>query len=147
MALGGSTNTVLHLMAIANEAQAPITLKDFDRLSKTTPHLCNMRPGGETFMEDLDHAGGIPAILKRLTSKLNDCITVSGRNIKRIANEATIFDANIIRPIDKPFHKEGGIRILYGNLAEDGCVVKQSAVDKEILSFQAYYHAPSLPRP
>ena len=85
MALGGSTNTVLHLMAIANEAKASLTLDDFDRISKDTPHISNIRPSGEYFMEDLEFAGGIPAILKRLRPKLNDCMTVSGKRISQIA--------------------------------------------------------------
>ena len=134
MALGGSTNSVLHLMAIANEAKVQLNLKDFDRISKTTPHLCNIRPGGEYFMEDLDRAGGIPGVLKRLSVKLNDTITVSGKRIKRIANEGIISDSDIIRSLKEAYHKQGGIAVLNGNLAEEGCVVKQSAVDENMLS-------------
>jgi dihydroxy-acid dehydratase len=135
MALGGSTNTVLHLMAIANEAKVNLTLKDFDRISKSTPHIANLRPGGEYFMEDLDIAGGIPAVLNRLLPELEDNTTVSGVRIKQIARKAVIFDEEVIRPLSKAHHKQGGIAILYGNLAPDGCVVKQSAVDKNMLRF------------
>ncbi len=138
MALGGSTNTVLHLMAIAKEAGVEITLKDFDRISRTTPHISNLRPAGDYFMEDLDYAGGIPAVLKRLLPKLKDNITVSGKSIKEIARSAVIFDEDIIRPLSNPYHKEGGIAILWGNLAEQGCVVKQSAVDSDMLKFSGY---------
>lgn len=136
MALGGSSNTVLHLMAIAHEAKVNLTLKDFDRLSQSTPHISDLRPGGEGFMEDLDIAGGIPAVMKSLISKLNDAPTVSGRNIKEIAKEAVIYDNNIIRPLSKAYHEQGGIAILYGNLAPEGCVVKQSAVDETTMRFQ-----------
>ena len=136
MALGGSTNTVLHLMAIAREAKVEIGLKDFDRISKDTPHIAKLRPGGDDFMEDLDIAGGIPAVLKSLSSKIEDNITVSGERTKQIAQKAQIFDDDIIRSIDKPYHKEGGIAILYGNIAPDGCVVKQSAVEPEVLRFK-----------
>jgi len=135
MALGGSTNTVLHLMAIANEAGISLSLKDFDRISKKTPHLCNMRPGGEDFMEDLYYAGGIPALLKRLISRMNDVPTVSGKTFVKIVKKARIDNQDVIRPLSKPYHKEGGIAVLYGNLAEEGCVVKQSAVDNDMLSF------------
>ncbi len=135
MALGGSTNTVLHLMAIANEAEVDLSLKDFDRISRVTPHISNLRPGGDYFMEDLDVAGGIPAVLKRLVNDIEDSITVCGKSIKEIARHAQIFDNDIIRPKNKPYHKQGGIAVLYGNLAEEGCVVKQSAVDDDMLKF------------
>lgn len=135
MALGGSTNTVLHLMAIANEAKISLNLNDFDRISRTTPHISNLRPGGEYFMEDLDYAGGIPAVLKRLITKLNDNPTVVGKKIKEIAKNAQVYDEDVIRPLNNPCHKQGGIAILYGNLAPDGCVVKQSAVDSDMLKF------------
>ena len=135
MALGGSTNTVLHLMAIASEARVEISLKDFDRISRNTPHIANLRPAGEYFMEDLDVAGGIPAVLKRLLPKLQDNITVTGATVKQIARKAVIYDEDVIRNLNKAYHKQGGIAILHGNLAPDGCVVKQSAVDKDMLRF------------
>lgn len=135
MALGGSTNTVLHLMAIANEAKISLNLNDFDRISRSTPHISNLRPGGEYFMEDLDYAGGIPAVLKRLITKLNENPTVVGKKIKEIARNAQLYDEDVIRPLNNPYHEQGGIAILYGNLAPDGCVVKQSAVDSDMLKF------------
>ncbi len=135
MALGGSTNTVLHLMAIADEAKVKLTLSDFDKISKTTPHISNLRPGGEYFMEDLHFAGGIPAVLKSLSSKILNNKSVCGTEIKTIAKNATILDHDVIRPLSKPYHKQGGIAILFGNLAPNGCVVKQSAVDSTMMHF------------
>ncbi|MBN3041244.1 MAG: dihydroxy-acid dehydratase [Candidatus Omnitrophica bacterium] len=136
MALGGSTNTVLHLMAIADEAKVEISLDDFDRISRHTPHICNIRPGGEHFMEDLHFAGGIPAVLKRLTSLMQNNQTISGTDIKDIAKNASVYDDDVIRPINKAYHKEGGIAVLYGNIAPEGCVIKQSAVDADIHYFK-----------
>jgi dihydroxy-acid dehydratase len=135
MALGGSSNTVLHLLAIAKEAGVPLNLKDFDRLSKDTPHIASLLPGGENFMEDLDAAGGIPAVLKSLKSRMNNVATCSGRTIHQIASSAVIGDEDVIRSVDKAYHEEGGIAILYGNLAPKGCVVKQSAVSEAMMTF------------
>lgn len=135
MALGGSTNTVLHLMAIAKEAKVDLGLDSFDRISKSTPHISNLRPGGNYFMEDLHIAGGIPAVLKRFTGKIKENISVSGHTIKEIAKGAEIFNEDVIRPLNKAHNKQGGIAILYGNLASEGCVVKQSAVDSDMLKF------------
>lgn len=135
MALGGSSNSVLHLMAIADEAKVALQLQDFDRISKETPHICNLLPAGESFMEDLNNAGGIPAVLKRLSSKLNNTVTVSGKTIRKIVQEAIIYNDEQIRSPDNPYHKTGAIAILYGNLAEEGCVVKQSAVEEAMLKF------------
>jgi dihydroxy-acid dehydratase len=135
MALGGSTNTVLHLMAIAHEAKAGITLKDFDRLSATTPHLCSMNPAGKWYMEDLHYAGGIPAVMRMLGKSIHDLPTVSGLSTHKIMSQVKHYDPEVIKSPAKPEHKEGGITILYGNLAEAGSVVKQSAVEKEMLTF------------
>ncbi|MCP4653202.1 MAG: dihydroxy-acid dehydratase [Candidatus Omnitrophica bacterium] len=140
MALGGSTNSVLHLMAIAHEAKVKLDLSDFHRISEQTFHLANLRPGGEHFMEDLNNAGGIPAILQRLFEKLQDNPTVSGKKIKQIAQEAIIYDNDVIRSMHNPYHKKGGIAILYGNLAEDGCVIKQSAVEPDTMKFTGFAH-------
>ncbi|BAI81124.1 dihydroxy-acid dehydratase [Deferribacter desulfuricans SSM1] len=136
LALGGSTNTTLHLPAIAHEAGIKLSLDLFDELSKKVPHISNLRPGGEFFMEDLDFAGGIPAVLKRLESLIEDNQTVSGLTTKEIAKRAIVFDEDVIRPIDNPYHKEGGIAVLKGNLAPMGSVVKQSAVSKEMMVFK-----------
>lgn len=135
LALGGSTNTVLHIPAIAHEAQVSLPLETFDSLSRQTPHIANMLPGGEYFLEDLDYAGGIPAVMKRLRDMIHDNITVSGKNIHAIADEAFISDEDVIRPVERAYHKEGGIAILRGNLAPDGAVVKQSAVSKRMMRF------------
>lgn len=136
MAMGGSSNTVLHMKAIANELKINLPLKEFDRISRQTPHIVNLLPGGEYFMEDLDMAGGIPAVMKRLAHKLNDVDTLSGKKIGRISSEAEIYNEDIIRPLNNPYHKEGGMAVLYGNLAPDGAVVKQSAVGKKMLKFE-----------
>lgn len=136
LALGGSTNSVLHLLAIAHEAEIKLKLEVFDELSKNTPHLANLIPSGQYYMEDLDHAGGIPAILKRLRDRLFSNPTVSGKNILSIADEAVIMDEDVIRPIEKAYYKEGGIAILKGNIAPDGAVVKQTAVSKNMMRFE-----------
>ncbi len=136
LALGGSTNTVLHIPAIAHDAEVELPLETFDMLSLKTPHIANMLPGGEHYLEDLNWAGGIPALFKRLGKKLNNISTVSGMRVFNIARAATIVDKNIIRPLDNPYHKEGGIAILRGNLAPEGAVVKQSAVSKKMMKFR-----------
>ncbi|MFN3481132.1 MAG: dihydroxy-acid dehydratase [Thermodesulfovibrionales bacterium] len=135
LALGGSTNTVLHIPAIAHEAKVNLPLETFDSLSRQTPHIANMLPGGEHFLEDLDYAGGIPAVMKRLKDMIHDNITVSGKKIHEIVEEAYISDEDVIRPVERAYHKEGGIAILRGNLAPDGAVVKQSAVSKKMMRF------------
>jgi dihydroxy-acid dehydratase len=135
MALGGSSNTVLHLMSIAHEAGIKLDLKTFDRISKATPHITNLEPSGTHFMEDLEYAGGIPAVLKRLKAKLHNTPTLSGKNIYAIADGAEIFDEEVIRPFSKAYHQQGGIAVLYGNLAPDGAVVKQSAVSPKMMRF------------
>lgn len=136
LALGGSTNTVLHLPAIAHEAGLKLSLESFDRLSKKTPHIANMLPGGTHYLEDLDWAGGIPAVLKRLKDLTSDHITVSGKRISRIMEEAEVINEEVIRPVSRAYHKEGGIAILRGNIAPDGAVVKQSAVTKQMMRFK-----------
>jgi len=135
MALGGSTNTVLHIPAIANEAGVALPLETFDEVSRRTPHIANFRPAGDMMMEDLDHAGGIPAVLKRIKAVLNDCPTASGATTYEIADAATVFDDDLLRPVDNPYHPEGGIAILRGSLAPDGAVIKQSAVPESMRTF------------
>lgn len=136
MALGGSTNTVLHIPAIAKEAGVRLPLEVFDKLSRKTPHICNMLPGGEHYLEDLHWAGGIPAVLKRLRGLIHNTQTVSGKRLHRIADEAEIYNEEVIRALDKAHHPEGGIAILRGNLAPDGAVVKQSAVSPKMMRFE-----------
>jgi dihydroxy-acid dehydratase len=129
LALGGSTNTVLHLSAIAQEAGVPLSLETFDSLARRVPHLCNMSPGGPYTMEELDRAGGIPAVMREISPMLHsDAKTVNGKTIDENIRDAPIRDRDIIRPLSNPVHKEGGIAILRGNLAPDGAVVKTAAV-------------------
>ena len=135
MAIGGSTNTVLHLMAIAHETGKDLKLELFDKISRNTPHITSLRPGGEYFMEDLEYAGGIPAVMKRLRQVLNSVHTVSDKTINQIAGEGTIVNEDVIRSLKNPYHKEGGIFILKGNLAPEGAVVKQSAISKKNMRF------------
>jgi len=135
MALGGSSNTVLHLMAIAHEAGIKLELETFDRISKKTPHITNLEPAGTYFMEDLEYSGGIPAVLKRFRPKLNNTLTLSGKKIFEIATEAEIFDEEVIRPFNRAYHQQGGIAVLFGNLAPNGAVVKQSAVSAKMMKF------------
>lgn len=136
MALGGSTNTVLHIPAIAHEAGLTLPLELFDKISAETPHISNMLPGGEHYLEDLEYAGGIPAVLKRLKAGLNNTMTVSGQKVHAIADSAEIMDSEVIRPLDKYHHKEGGIAVLKGSLAPDGAVVKQTAVNNKMMKFK-----------
>ncbi|HUV24265.1 MAG TPA: dihydroxy-acid dehydratase, partial [Methanomassiliicoccales archaeon] len=135
MAIGGSTNTVLHLPAIAAEFGYEIELDLFDKYSKEIPHLTNLRPGGPFFMEDFDQAGGVPAMMKRMKKHLSNEMTVNGTTIYQIIDEAEVMNEDIIRSMDRPFHKEGGIAVLRGNLAPDGCVIKQSAVSPKMIEF------------
>ena len=136
LALGGSTNTVLHLKAIAHEADVGLPLDTFDKLGRDTPHLADLQPAGKFLMEDLYSAGGIPMVLKRLKSKLHDLPTVSFKTIHQIADEARVFRDDVVRPFENPIHSEGGLAILYGNLAPEGAVVKQSAVAPDVLKFE-----------
>jgi len=136
MALGGSTNTVLHIIAIAKEFGIDISLDTFDEISRRTPHIANILPGGEHFMEDLEYAGGIPAIMKRMKNSLDDIMTAGGKLISQIANDAQVLDENVIRDARGAYHKEGGIAVLRGNLAPEGAVVKQTAVSDAMLKFK-----------
>jgi len=135
MALGGSTNAVLHLTAIAREAGIILPLELFDKISRETPHLTSLRPSGNHFMEDLEYAGGIPGVLSILINALQDNPTVSGLSIKQIARGGQVYDSNIIRSLKNPYHKEGGLAVLKGNLAPDGAVVKQTAVSQKMMKF------------
>jgi len=135
MALGGSTNSCLHIPAIAHEAGITVPLDLFDRVSREVPHIANLRPGGEHFMEDLHYAGGIPAVLKRLKDHLADCLTVAGTSTHEVADAARVNDEDVIRSVADPYHPEGGMAVLKGNLAPDGSVVKQSAVSADMRRF------------
>ncbi len=135
LALGGSTNTVLHIPAIASDCGLDIPVELFDELGRVTPHICDMRPGGPNFMEDLHFAGGIPGVMRSLSDLMNlECLTVSGKLLREIIRDAEIYDSEVIRPVNNPVHAEGGIAVLKGSLAPKGSVVKQTAVSKNILS-------------
>ncbi len=135
MAMGGSTNTLLHLPAIAHEAGVELTLESFDEISRATPQLTSLRPGGEHMMEDLEWAGGIPAVQKRLLGRLLDAPTVSGKSVFEIAQEAEVEDEEVIRSPERAYAQEGGIAVLRGSLAPGGAVVKQSAVEPGMRRF------------
>ncbi|MBO4569587.1 MAG: dihydroxy-acid dehydratase [Candidatus Methanomethylophilaceae archaeon] len=135
MAIGGSTNTALHLPAISKDFGCPVTLDDFDEISRVTSHITSLRPGGPYTIKDLDAAGGIPAVLHVLRDSLSDVPTGNGRSIAEIARDGKVLDPEAIRGLDDPFHAEGGIAVLKGNLAPDGSVVKQSAVSPAMMRF------------
>ncbi len=139
MALGCSTNTMLHLPAIAHEAGVTLDLDGANAISAKTPNLCHLAPAGNTFMEDLERAGGVYAVMKELTKKdLLDTslITCTGKTVAENIANAVNRDPEIIRPIENPYSQNGGIAVLKGNLAPDGCVVKQSAVAPEMMVHQ-----------
>jgi dihydroxy-acid dehydratase len=134
MALGGSTNAVLHLKAIANEAGIYLPLSLFDELSKKIPHLCDMRPTGPFDVEQLDMAGGIPAVMKKLSRFLHlNAVTVTFKTVKENIKDAVVYDRTVIRPLSDPVHREGGIAVLTGNIAPKGAVVKVTAISPKIL--------------
>jgi dihydroxy-acid dehydratase len=136
MALGGSTNTSLHIPAIAHEAGIELPISLFDTISRKTPHICNMLPGGPTYMEDLDAAGGIPGVLSRFKDVIRSSPTVSGRSIVDHAKAGYVGNDDVIRTLKNAYHKEGGIAVLSGNLAPHGCVVKQTAVSDKMQKFE-----------
>lgn len=136
MALGCSTNTVLHVPAIAHEAEIDLPLTTFNEVSRKIPHLCSLSPAGLHHLQDLDAAGGIPAVLKELADGgliETDVLTVTGKKLLDNLPGKSVLNQTVIRPLSNPYHSEGGIAVLYGNLAPDGAVVKQSAVAKEML--------------
>ena len=135
LALGGSSNTVLHLLAIAHEAGVELPLETFDVLAKETPQLASMNPAGEHFMEDLDTAGGVLGVLKQLGDRIQDNPTVMGLTTKELAASIEDVDETVIRPVTNPVKKEGGIAVLFGNLAPKGAVVKQSGVSEKMMTF------------
>jgi dihydroxy-acid dehydratase len=136
MAIGGSTNTALHLPAISREFGCAVTLDDFDSISRTVPHITSLRPSGPYSIRDLDEAGGIPGVMNRLAGMLEDTPTAAGPGTLETASSTTVLDATVIRPLDDPFHAQGGIAILKGSLAPLGSVVKQAAVGKNMMRFK-----------
>ena len=136
MALGCSSNSVLHLLAIANEAGVDLNMDIFNEISAKVPNLCHLAPAGSTHISDLNRAGGIPAVQAELAKKglLDlDAMTATGKTLGENIKGAYVKDYDLIRPIDRPYSETGGIAVLWGNIAEDGCVVKRSAVDPEML--------------
>jgi dihydroxy-acid dehydratase len=140
MAMGGSTNTVLHTLAIANEAEIPYSLDRINQLSDRVPYLCKVSPAGHYHVEDVERAGGISAILKRLADKGDilklDRLTVTGKTLGEVIQGARIADDDVIRPLDKAYRTTGGLAILFGNLAPEGAVVKAGAVAPEMLKHE-----------
>jgi dihydroxy-acid dehydratase len=136
MALGGSTNAVLHLLAIAREAEVELTLDDFNRIGDKVPHLGDLKPFGRYVMNDVDKVGGIPVIMKALLDAglMNgDCLTVTGKTMaENLSHIELAVDGDVIRPVDRPIHKTGGITILRGSLAPDGAVVKSAGFDSDV---------------
>lgn len=136
MALGCSSNSVLHLLAIANEADVDLNMDIFNEISAKVPNLCHLAPAGSTHISDLNRAGGIPAVQAELAKNglLDlDAMTATGKTLGENIKGAYVKDYDLIRPIDHPYSETGGIAVLWGNIAEDGCVVKRSAVDPEML--------------
>lgn len=136
LALGGSTNTVLHLLAIAHEAGIDLPLEDFDRLGRETPQLASMNPGGLHFMEDLDASGGVPAVLYQLRNQIQDNPTLTGVSVKEIVASIEMVDEEVIHSSESPVRAEGGLAVLFGNLAPKGAVVKQSGVSEQMMLFE-----------
>lgn len=134
MAIGGSTNAIIHLIALAGRAGLPLHLKRFDEISQLTPMIANLRPSGEFLMEDFYYAGGLRALLKELDKKLNlDCLTVSGKTLGSSMQSARVTNNAVIRSLANPVSSSGGTAILYGNLAPDGAVIKPTAAEGRLL--------------
>jgi len=136
MALGCSTNTVLHVPAIAHEAGITLDLDLFNQVSDRVPHLCSLSPAGPHHLEDLDTAGGVQGVMATLAAEKliqMEALTVTGKTVAENLQAARVLDQEVIRPIDRAYHREGGIAILFGNLAPEGAVVKQVAVAPEMM--------------
>jgi dihydroxy-acid dehydratase len=136
LALGGSSNTVLHLLSIAREAGVELPLELFDELGRTTPQLASMNPGGIHFMEDLDAAGGVPAVLFQLRDRIKDNPTLLGPSVAQIVKSVASVNEEVVHPVGDPIRPEGGLAILHGNLAPLGAVVKQSGVSEKMMVFE-----------
>ncbi|MEC4720058.1 L-arabinonate dehydratase [Noviherbaspirillum sp. CPCC 100848] len=132
MAMGCSTNAIIHVISMARRAGCDIGLEDFDKMSRHVPVIANIRPSGETYlMEDFYYAGGLPALMNRMRAKLHlDALTVNGRTIGENIDGAEVYNDDVIRPMDNPLYEEGALAVLKGNIAPDGCVIKPSACEK-----------------
>lgn len=139
MAMGGSSNTILHTIAVAREAGVPLQMADFNAIADRVPHICKVAPSGSYYMEDVDRAGGISAILKNLAKRPGliheEAITVSGLTLGETACHAEVKDTDVIRSLDNAYSEKGGLAILFGNLAPDGCVVKSAGVTPLMMRF------------
>ncbi len=134
MALGGSTNSVLHLIAIASEAGVKFSLSEVDEISRRVPHICKISPASDYHIEDLDMAGGIPAIMHEISDYLNlQVMTVTGKRLSEVIRDAQVYDRRVIRPVSSPYSPTGGLSVLFGNLAPDGAIVKSAAVVPQML--------------
>ena len=134
MAIGGSTNAVVHLIAIAGRVGVELTLDDFDRLSRETPFITNVKPSGEYLMEDFYYAGGLPAVMKEILPLLHDLPTANGKTVVENFRDAKCSNRDVIGTLDTAHNPEGGTAILYGNLAPDGAVIKQTAASPHLLT-------------
>jgi dihydroxy-acid dehydratase len=134
MAMGCSTNVVLHMLALARELDQGLSLEDFDVISRRTPFICDVKPSGARSLLALEEAGGVPAVMHELRELLDlDCPTVNGHTVGENVSNAEVWDPQVIRPLDRPLRPEGGIAVLKGNLSPHGCVVKQSAVAPQMM--------------
>ena len=134
MALGGSSNTVLHMTAIAHEAGFEFPLSEINAISEKTPYLCKLVPAGDNHIEDLDRAGGIPAVMKQVKNLLKTkCMTVYGKSVAQIVADARVNDESVIHSAKTAYSQKGGTAILFGNLAPEGSVVKRAAVSPEMM--------------
>ena len=139
MAMGGSTNTVLHTLAVANEAGGQFELQTLNEVAERVPHICKVSPAGKYHIEDVDRAGGISAILKTISQKPGtlhlDCMTVTGKTLGENIADAEVKDDDVIRPLDNAYSDRGGLAILFGNLAPQGCVIKTGGVAPSMMKF------------
>ena len=139
MMIGGATNSILHLLAIANEAGIPLCLDDFASISAETPEICKISPASRYFMVDMHHAGGIQALMKRAEEGNmlhTDCITVTGKTVKENIENVRVVNADVIRPLSDPYHETGGLTVLYGNLSPRGAIIKGAACPLELWRFK-----------
>jgi dihydroxy-acid dehydratase len=134
MAIGGSTNAVVHLLAIAGRLGVDLHLDEFDGISQRTPYIANIKPSGAYLMEDFFYAGGLPAVMRELLPNLHgDCMTVTGKTVRENVEDAECYNREVIRTLAAPLHPEGGTIVLHGNLAPDGAVLKQTAASPRLL--------------
>ena len=141
MAIGGSTNAVIHLAAIAGRLGFDLPLSEFDRISRRVPYIVNVKPSGEFLMEDLFAAGGIPAVMREILELLDgDCLTVTGKTVRENVERAECHDRGVIRPLAEPLYPQGGTAVLFGNLAPDGAVLKQTAASPRLMQHRGRAH-------